>query len=164
MSTKANFELHALNLGKLVGNLLTIEMAARMFLAKHEEEFQSRITTQLPRVSEGDLVESDAFTNSDDLRQTLEKYNKRVPSKELACPIDEIVSLRDALAHGRTFGFGEMPHLRLLKFSRKATEGKYRVELAQDMSASWFLHKNSVLESATEKLTQALNYEQRKLK
>ncbi|ARU86737.1 hypothetical protein [Pseudomonas sp. M30-35] len=160
MSTKAKFELHALNLGKLVGNLLTIEMAARMFLAKHDEDFQSKIATQLPRVSEGDLVESDAFTNADDLRQTLQKYNKRAPNA-LAVPIDEIVSLRDALAHGRTFGFGEIQHLRLLKFSRKAAEGKHRVELAQDMSETWFVHNIRVLESALQSLTQALDYEQR---
>jgi hypothetical protein len=163
MSTKEKFELHALNLGKLVGNLLTIEMAARMFLAKHEEDFQSKVTTQLPQVSEGDLVESDAFTNPDDLRQTLRKYNKRAP-KALAFPIDEIVALRDALGHGRTFGFGEMPHLRLLKFSRKTTEGKYRVELAQDMSETCFAHNIGVLESALQNLTQALDYERREFK
>jgi len=96
MSTKEKFELHALNLGKLVGNLLTIEMAARMFLAKHEENFQSKVTTQLSQVSEGNLVESDAFTNPDDLRQTLKKYNKRAPDA-LAIPVNEIVALRDAL-------------------------------------------------------------------
>lgn len=163
MSTKAKFELHALNLGKLVGNLLTIEMAARMFLAKHEEVFQSKVTTQLLQVSEGDLVESDAFTNSDDLRQTLQKYNKRAPSS-FAVSIGEIVALRDALAHGRTFGFGQIPHLRLLKFSRKATEGKYRVELAQDMSEAWFTHNIGILESALQSLTLALDYEQHELK
>ena len=163
MSTKEKFELHALNLGKLVGNLLTIEMAARMFLAKHEENFQSKVTTQLSQVSEGDLVESDAFTNPDDLRQTLKKYNKRAPDA-LAIPVNEIVALRDALAHGRTFGFGEVPHLRLLKFSRKAAEGKYRVELAQDMSETWFAQNIGVLESALQNLTQALGYERREFK
>ena len=47
------------------------------------------------------------------LLKLLEKYNKRAP---LDCRVDlgPIISLRDALAHGRTFGFASMKHLRLL--------------------------------------------------
>lgn len=105
MSDKAQFELHALNLGKIVGNLLSLEMGARMAIVKMDERAAKLVQAQLPQMKAGDFVEVNAFTNSDDLTQTLEKLNKRVP---LNCQIDvsTIVSLRDALGHGRTFGFG----------------------------------------------------------
>jgi hypothetical protein len=73
MSQKDNFEIHALKLGKLVGNLQTIEMAARMAIVKLDEYSASQVATQLPQVKEGGRVEWNAFTNSNDLRQTLEK-------------------------------------------------------------------------------------------
>ena len=64
------------------------------------------------------MVELNAFTNGDDLAQTLEKYNKRAPL-DYRIDISPIVNLRDTLAHGRMFGYGSMKSLRLLKFSRK---------------------------------------------
>jgi hypothetical protein len=158
MNTCSDFERHALNLGKLVGNLLTIEMAARMFIAKHDEKSSFIFSTQLPTVKAGDLVDNDAFTNPDDLRQTLRKYNKRAPS-EYKVPIDEIVDLRDAIAHGRSFGFGNMKHLRLLKFSRKKIGEKVKVDLVKDMDDEWFVVNICLLNTSIDKLTKSLNYE-----
>ena len=162
MNNRSDFERHALNLGKLVGNLLTIEMAARMVIAKHESKSGVNFATQLPTVKAGDLVDNDAFTNPDDLRQTLRKYNKRAPS-EYKVATDEIVDLRDALAHGRSFGFGNMKHLRLLKFSRKKIGEKIKVELVKDMDDEWFSANILLLNTALEKLTKSLNYEQKEL-
>ena len=160
MSDKARFESHALNLGKLTGNLQSLEMGARMVIVKHDQWAANQVQTQLPRVRTGDLVELNAFTNEDDLTQTLEKYNKRAPPD---CRIDvgPIVSLRDALAHGRTFGFGSMKHLRLLKFSWKTKDGKVSVELAEDMTNEWFREKIRILDQALEKIRKALDYEKR---
>jgi hypothetical protein len=160
MSDRVRFELHALNLGKLVGNLLSLEMGARMAIVKLEERAAKQVQAQLPQVKVGDLVEVNAFTNSDDLKQTLEKYNKRAP---VNCRIDmaPIVNMRDALGHGRAFGFGEMKHLRLLKFSRKSKDGKVSVELAQDMTDVWFQTNIETLNAALEKVRNALDYEKR---
>jgi len=162
MSNKAHFERHALNLGKLTGDLQTIEMAARLAIVKLDNAAAERIQAQLPQVKVGELVETNAFTNKDDLNQTLEKYNKRAP---LDCRVDRkvIVALRDALAHGRVFGAGIMKHLRLLKFSRKATDGRVSVELAIDMTDEWFLWHIQLLNEAIAKITKALDYEAREL-
>ena len=131
MSNKKNFEGHALNLGKLTGNLLSIEMAARIAIVKLDKHSASQVFTELPQVKEGDQVESNAFTNADDLRKTLEKYNKYAPN-EYKVDVAFIVGLRDALAHGRTFGFGNIGCLRLLKFKRKKNnKGRVTVEVAQ---------------------------------
>ncbi|MCF6257584.1 MAG: hypothetical protein L3J98_05220 [Gammaproteobacteria bacterium] len=160
MSQKDHFENHALKLGKIVGNLQTIEMAARLAIVKHDEYSASKVATQLPQVKEGERVEWNAFTNSNDLRQALEKYNKHAPL-ECKVHINSIVNLRDALAHGRTFGFGDMKHLRLLKFQRKQDNGKVVVELAQDMNDEWFDMNVEMLGKALNKLTVALDYEKR---
>jgi hypothetical protein len=137
MCQKDHFENHALKLGKIAGNLQTIEMAARLAIVKLDEYSASKVETQLPLVKDEEWVELNAFTNFNDLRQTLEKYNKHAP---LECKVDinPIVNLRDALAHGRTFGFGNMKHLRLLNFQRKQDNGKVAVELAHDMNDEWF--------------------------
>ena len=162
MGDKARFEAHALSLGKLTGNLQSLEMGARMVIVKLDQRAAEQVQTQLPQVKAGDLVELNAFTNNDDLTQTLEKYNKRAP---LACKIDTgpIVSLRDAVAHGRMFGFGSMKHLRLLKFGRKAKNGKVLVELAVDVTDEWFHENIRILDQALGKVGNALNYEKREL-
>ncbi len=134
MTEKERFESHAFNLGRLVGNLQSLEMGARLAIVKLNRQAASQVQTQLPHVKAGDLVELNAFTNNDDLTQTLKKYNKQT---RLECRIDvaSVVRLRDALAHGRAFGFGSVRHLRLLKFRRKSTgDGKVQVELADDMT------------------------------
>ena len=162
MSHKAHFESHATNLGRIVGNLLSIEMGARMAIVKLDERAAKKVEAQLPQVKTGDSVEINAFTNSDDLRQTLEKFNKHAP---LHCRLDinPIINLRDALAHGRVFGYGPIKHLRLLKFSRKANNGKVSVELVQDMTDAWFTQSIQFLDSAFEKVRIALDYEKREL-
>jgi hypothetical protein len=160
MSDKARFELHALNLGKLTGNLQSIEMGARLAIVRLNGAAAQCLHAQLPQVKCGDLVEINAFTNKDDLTQTLEKYNKLAP---IDCRIDikPIVALRDALAHGRIFGFDSMKHLRLLKFNRKANDGKVAVELAVDMTDEWFQGNIRILNDAIKKITKTLDYESR---
>lgn len=160
MNAKGRFERHALNLGKLIGNLQTIEMAARLAIVKLDKASGDRVQAQLPQVKIDELVELNAFTNKDDLNQTLEKYNKWA---SLDCRVDRkpIVMLRDALAHGRIFGTGSMKYLRLLKFSQKANDGKVAVVLAVDMTDEWFQESLLLLTQAIAKITKALDYESR---
>lgn len=161
MSDRERFESHAFNLGKLLGNLQSIEMGARMVIVRLDQRAAEQVETQLPQVKAGDLVELNAFTNDDDLTQTLEKYNKRTP---LDCRIDvgSIVRLRDALGHGRTFGFGSTKYLRLLKFRRKrGVDGKVAVELAEDMTNEWFSANISMLSDALERIRKVLDYKKR---
>lgn len=162
MNQKARFELHALNLGKIIGNLLMLEMGARMAIVKLEAYAANRIQIELPQVKEGDLIEVNAFTNADDLNQTLSKYNKRVPAN---CRVEimPIVRLRDSLGHGRTFGVGRTNHLRLVKFSKKQMNGKVLAEVAQDMTDEWFQTNIHMLNIAIEKVRSALSFEKREM-
>jgi len=159
------FETHALRLGKIVGNLQTLEFAARMAITKLDARQAGLVSSQLPQVKEGDWVEMNALTNADDLLQTLEKYNKQAPAD---CRVDvkSIVRLRDALAHGRTFNFGNSrpAYLRLLKFGRKPdTQNRVQVTMAVDMTESWFIRNIEFLQEATAKVAKAMDYEVRDL-
>lgn len=137
-------------------------MGARLTIVKLDERAAKQVHAQLPGVKVGESIEVNSFTNSDDLMQTLEKFNKRVP---VNCRLDikPIVNLRDAMAHGRMFGYDSMRNLRLLKFSRKAKDGKVSVELVQDMTNEWFNQSIQLLDSALEKVRIALDYEKYEL-
>ena len=163
MNDKARFERHALNLGKLLGMLQSIEMGSRMAIVKLDKRAADQVQSQLPQLKAGDMVEINALTNSDDLRQTLEKYNKRA-SLDCRIEIEPIVNLRDAIAHGRAFGFGSVKPLRLLKFSRKTKSGKILIELALDMTDEWFGKSIKTLEQALEQIRKTLDYERREFR
>jgi hypothetical protein len=135
-------------------------MGARMAIVKLDKRSADQVQSQLPQLKAGDMVELNVFTNGDDLRQTLEKYNKRA-ALDCRIGIEPIINLRDALAHGRAFGFGSAKPLRLLKFSRKTKSEKVLIELALDMTDEWFLTNIKILEQALGKVAKALDYEVR---
>lgn len=163
MNDKARFERHALNLGKLLGMLQSIEMGSRMAIVKLDKRAADQVQSQLAQLKAGDMVEINALTNSDDLRQTLEKYNKRA-SLDRRIEIEPIVNLRDALAHGRAFGLGSVKPLRLLKFSRKTKGEKILIELALDMTDEWFGESIKTIEQALEQIRKTLDYERREFR
>jgi hypothetical protein len=143
--------------------LQSIEMGSRMAIVKLDKRAADQVQSQLPQLRAGDMVEINALTNSDDLRQTLEKYNKRA-SLDRRIEIEPIVNLRDALAHGRAFGFGSVKPLRLLKFSRKTKGEKILIELALDMTDEWFGKSIKTLEQALEQIRKTLDYERREFR
>jgi hypothetical protein len=160
-----HFDIHALNMGRLVGNLLTLEMAARMAVARLDRQSGGTPAETLIHVRQGDWVRINPFTNLDDLQRTLEKYNKYAP---LACRLElgPIVRLRDALAHGRMFGSGPIrpdASLKLIKFDTKPQNNHVQVSLVVDMTAEWFSENLATLSKGLEKVARAIDYERRDL-
>jgi hypothetical protein len=165
MTPLSHLETHALNLGKLTGNLLTLEMLARMVIAQRDAQWRGERAENLLGIPESDWVGIGPFTNRDDLRQTLEKYNRHAAA-EWRLDVDPIVRLRDALAHGRMFGSGPLrpdASLRLMKFGKKLKAGRVQVELALAMTPGWFSENIAMLSAALRKATNALDYEMREL-
>jgi hypothetical protein len=80
--------------------------------------------------------------------------------------VKSIVRLRDALAHGRAFGFGSLQrgYLTMVKFGRKR-DGQNRVQVTMvvDMTERWFIENIELLQVAIGKVTAALDYETRDL-
>lgn len=169
MAEKSWWESHALLLGKLTGNLLTIELSARLMVAKREAGGDLKKTRPLlPQLKEGDWVEITPLSNNSDMRVALEKYNScvRRSHPELTVDVDAIVFLRDALAHGRAFGVTDPeagPYLRLLKFGRTAQNNKVQVTSRVDMTKDWFDSRAQMLSEAVSKVAKALDFEEKDL-
>jgi hypothetical protein len=85
----------------------------------------------------GDQVPENAYTSFDTLGQLIRRFNRIVAKRFPARAIDpSIVTVRDALAHGRVWSDLPGPPLHLLKFA-KPKGGVAQVEFAQVMSVEW---------------------------
>ena len=148
----SSLEDDACSLGKIVWDLLELELLARCVLMKSSDDANKRLI-ELLNESKGNFVEVDPFTNWDSLRPVLKEYNKKKPNHEV--DIKKIVHLRDSLAHGRMFFYGsprEPGPLRLLRFSNKPKEKKVSIVASETLTKEWF-GKNMVLIVASETLT-----------
>ena len=82
------------------------------------------------------IVPDNALTNWDTLRDLIQKYNKLPISKGLT--IDEnLVDIRDAIAHGRVFSSTPDGINQLLRF-KKPTKNGVEVEFSVAMTEEWF--------------------------
>ncbi len=159
------FELHALRLGKIIGNLQSLELGARLFLDNTDTHRGTQLMSSLPTLGNNDWVPLCPLSDGSDLRQVLERFNKLAPEHRLE--VDRIVRLRDALAHGRIFGKGLMQQdstLWLLKFSREIKDEKVQVSSIEEMTESWFNDNIKFLKGSMERVRVALDWNSRNLK
>lgn len=122
-------------LGRIVGNLQSLEFALRAFLLATHNESPS---IQYHLLQNGDEIEEDSFTNYDTLGDLVQKYNSQINKINTdLCISDEVIQLRDALAHGRIFTIHPEKPLRLLKFN-KPQHGKVTVTHSEEMNQEWY--------------------------
>lgn len=128
-------EAHALGLGSLMANLQSLELLLRAFLVKTsgDEEADGR---RLIGKGVGDTVPEDPFTNYDSLGQLIGKYNAQVADPELSVS-EDVVEIRDALAHGRISGWSPAFPLQLLRFSRPQS-GTVKITQLVTLTEEWF--------------------------
>jgi hypothetical protein len=69
------------------------------------------------------------------LGKLIAKYNQRNPSAIIP---NDIVDLRDALAHGRIVTDDQMSELKLIRFSDPRGSGVAKVEMVDVLSPHWF--------------------------
>jgi len=145
-------------LGRTIGNLQAIEMQARMAIAYLDaREKEATEKTQIPQLKKGDLVAVNILTNSWDMRQVLERYNKLAPSHRV--DVDAIVTLRDNLAHGRVFMLGPMyePRMNLIKFSNKNVDGQVSVDEVQMLTPDWMKEKTLWTYGVLNRISRSIN-------
>ncbi len=128
---------HALNLGKLVGNLQSLETLLRFFLKKKNP---NAATKSMAPFVVGQSRDEDEFTNYDTLGVLIEKYNECVVRKDRSLLVDSgVVRLRDLLAHGRVSAeAADETRLTIVKFS-KPCGGNVTVVDSALMSEQWFV-------------------------
>src|SRR2546428_10019475 len=129
---------YATLLGKILANLQSLEFALRLRLSYDDPPH-----TQLPagkRLQElkvGDRVPVNSFTGYETLGQLIELYNGRVATLDSDLIVDpNIVTLRDALAHGRASSLPEDSDIILLKFSRPEN-GQATVTFSECLTREW---------------------------
>jgi len=139
---------HALHLGKLIGNLQSLEALLRVYLLKIAQR-QTPPASAGPSywsLSVGDVVAEDAFTNYDSLGALIGKFNADVQSRDATLRVDTaVVPVRDLLAHGRMAADSPDPsRLKIVKFD-KPTGGSVKVVASALMDEVWFKAKNDLV-------------------
>ena len=128
-------------MGTLVVHLQSFEFVLRAFLYNCETGWIPQDKADfLENVTEGQEVEENAFTNYDQLRELMCKYNEEVQARDIKLTVDMgIVRVRDALAHGRIASLSPSPDApqRLVKYARPA-DGIVRVTDFHILRPSWF--------------------------
>jgi len=148
---------HALNLGRLVGNIQSLEFALRAFLVNDEiasgASFAQSVNLQDMNVD--DIVPENAFTNYDTLGQLIRKYNSHPKIISAGLNIDEtLVDVRDAISHGRVSAVTPSSSLRLLKFD-KPKNHQAKVAFSVLMTNEWFGEQISRFHNAILRVSEA---------
>jgi len=127
---------HYAKLGLLLGNLHGLEFALRAFLSKRNSD--SEPVVDFKRATEGDWVEINSFTNYDSLRKLVDTFNHIVEDSNPEAVIDtSVVTIRDALAHGRIAGQAASFPMTLLKFGAPK-DNKVQIITEVVMDHAWF--------------------------
>ena len=150
---------HATRLGKITGNLQSLETMLRVFLDRRSGPDSPRLpqgkTCFGPQP--GEEVPVNAFTNFDTLGQLITKFNALVAARDQSFAVEEaVVAVRDLLAHGRIAADSEdEAQLTILKFD-KPKDGTVRVTDCAIMTDRWFDERIDLVRAQIEKVARAL--------
>ena len=156
------------DLGRLEVNLRSLEVVIRTFLLTHVigVEKATKFTQSLRSLKMDQDVAENSFTTSDTLSNLVNKYNTII-TKSYSYPeltIDNnLIKLRDALAHGRAFYLEQSaPYSKmlLLKFSNpkdNKTTSKPKVVFQEVMTKDWLDKKIKLTRNEYKKVIEAHN-------
>jgi hypothetical protein len=147
---------HVMYLGKVIGNLHSLEIALRLFLDRLNPGPYLPAGKSYYQLQAGDSVPENAFTNFDTLGDLVDKYNEAICKKDTALLIDRsVVQLRDLLAHGRVSADApDETRLAIIKFDRPQN-GSVRVTDCAQMTEKWFKDRIDFARAQLEKVEQA---------
>jgi hypothetical protein len=125
--------------GWIIVNLQALEFALRLFLHELNRIHNTANEPQFDfmNLSIGEWIPENYITNYDTLNQLIQKVNFELNSRGLSERIDDqLVELRDALAHGRVIACNPKGPYRILKFS-KPKNGKVKVTVLVEVTPDW---------------------------
>jgi len=123
---------HVLGVGKIVGNLHSLELVIRVFLCEADGE-----EIQLAAVPSGTVAETH-LTSFDSLGDLIKEYNDCLSPSEQGYRVDpQAVKIRDAIAHGRLTSTAKEFPLTLVKFGFRNSTRMIPVEFVQVISEQW---------------------------
>ena len=132
-------DIHIRNLGRLVALLHTLEISLRFYLGmKNGESFAGLPKGVTPYNFEiGEELPASELTNFDSLRVLIDRFNLDRSKANLPGVKEDIIELRNAIAHGIVSGIGKDGEMQLIKFSAPQ-DGKVTVQYKARMDAEWF--------------------------
>ena len=138
MQTQNLFDNYCRDLGKVIGNLHSLEVMLRLFLHNVDLERYGSPPPEvsLDNIQVGNFVQENYFVNYDSLGGLVKKYNDIVTSRGMSeLRVDEsTIKLRDAFAHGRVLGSQPSPPFTLYKFGKPSGEHQVKVERITNLS------------------------------
>jgi len=116
----------------------------------------SLASANLDAMNTGDVVDLNTLTNYDSLGQLIDRYNNHAKILSASLTIDKtIVSICDAIAHGRVSGLSPSPPFKLLKFDRPL-KNKVEVTFSVIMTIEWFNEQIIRTREAMSKVEEAI--------
>jgi hypothetical protein len=123
---------HLLGVGKIVGNLHSLELLLRLFLCEAKGEI-----IEFPKSQAGTMPETH-LTNFMSLGDLIKSYNATLSATEKAHSVDPtVVQVRDAIAHGRLTSLSGTFPLTLYKFGRPDAQKMVPIEFAEQITEQW---------------------------
>jgi hypothetical protein len=128
---------HCLRVGKIIVNLQSLEFILRRFLSEEAGE-----NAQLPQPGDA-TVSKTWLTNYKSLGEVVNAYNAKIRMNEAPkfAVHDTVVTVRDALAHGRALSQTHSPPVTLFKFGKSTTKGIVTVKSVEELTAKWLSAK-----------------------
>jgi hypothetical protein len=151
---------HIRNLGKLNGNLHSLEIILRIFLQKQDSTRATRLPYghDIYDLAVGTELDESVWTNFNTLRTLIDRFNEYAVLNGVASIDKTIVDLRDALAHGRVSALTETFPLRLIKFDKPINK-KVRVAFNEELTEHWFQNNINRVYAAISIVNSCMNAE-----
>jgi len=131
---------HCNRLGRLMGNLQSLEFSLRAFLQSLPSARQIGMPhgTDFYSFPVGYELPENEITSYDTLAALISRFNAEMAKRGEPALDMTIVDVRDALAHGRVSASAPDGTLRLIKFSRPDKRHRVRVVFNEEMTKAWF--------------------------
>lgn len=146
---------HAFHLGGLIGNLQSLEIAMRLALAQLPGSVvKDTYGDDFRNAPVGTRVPISNLSSYASLRELINAFNIAfTPATRLDL---SLVTLRDALAHGRVFAGPCEEEFRIVKFAKPSKGAlEVAVEYSAVMNEAWFIENKTRVRSAMETVATA---------
>jgi hypothetical protein len=154
--SQMNLEDYTSAMGKIVVNLHSLEFALRNFLwGQEDRQGLENWNTCITQLQVGQSVPVNAFSNYDTLKKLIAKFNNVVQLIDSGLCVDpDIVTIRDAIAHGRIWASNPQPPMQLVKFDipKNGTVTVTHTELIDD---NWLKVQKTRLFTEIQKVVRA---------
>lgn len=152
-----DLEEHARLLGRIVGNLQSLEILLRAYLYAMGDPPHAPLPAgkTLDSLLVNDTVGVNALTDFSSLGKLIERYNRCVETTHPHLKVDSsIVDLRDAFAHGRVSAPDPTSDLSLVKFDQPSG-GTTKVTFSKKLTEQWLSTQASRVLAEIKRVAQA---------